>query len=51
MQHLKSIDEESIASHPSVNTLRPRENGNYFKVNIFKWIFLNENVWIPIQIF
>ena len=28
------------------NTLRPRQNGRYFPCNIFKCIFLNENVWI-----
>ena len=33
-----------------VNTLRPRQNGRHFADDIFKWIFLNENVWIPIKI-
>ena len=33
-----------------VNTLRPRQNGRHFPDNIFKWIFLNENVWISINI-
>ena len=33
-----------------VNTLRPRQNGRYFADDIFKCIFLNENVWIPIKI-
>ena len=33
-----------------VNTLRPRQNGRHFPDDIFKWIFLNENVWIPIKI-
>ena len=33
-----------------VNTLRPRQNGRHFADDIFKWIFLNENVWIPIEI-
>ena len=28
------------------NTLRPRQNGCHFPDNIFKCIFLNENVWI-----
>ena len=32
------------------NTLRPRQNGRYFPDNILKCIFLNENVWIPIEI-
>ena len=33
-----------------VNTLRPRENGSHFADDILKCIFLNENVWIPIEI-
>ena len=31
---------------PDVNTLRPRQNGRHFADDIFKCIFLNENVWI-----
>ena len=31
------------------NTLRPRQNGHHFSDDIFKWIFLNENVWISIN--
>ena len=33
-----------------VNTLRPGQNGRHFADDIFKCIFLNENVWIPIKI-
>ena len=33
-----------------LNTLRPRQNGHHFPDNIFKCIFLNENVWISIKI-
>ena len=33
-----------------LNTLRPRQNGRHFPDDIFKWIFLNENLWIPIKI-
>ena len=33
-----------------MNTLRPRQNGRYFADDIFKCIFLNKNVWIPIEI-
>ena len=32
------------------NTLRPRQNGRHFADDIFKCIFLNENVCIPIKI-
>ena len=31
------------------NTLRRRQNGHHFPDDIFKWIFLNENVWISIN--
>ena len=33
-----------------LNTLRPRQNGCLFADDIFKRIFLNENVWISITI-
>ena len=33
-----------------MNTLRLRQNGPHFAEDIFKCIFLNENVWIPIKI-
>ena len=33
-----------------INTLRPRQNGRHFADDIFKGIFLNENIWIPIKI-
>ena len=33
-----------------LNTLRPRQNGRHFTDDIFKCIFLNENVWIPVKI-
>ena len=34
----------------SLNTLTPRQNGLHFTDDIFKCIFLNENVWIAIRI-
>ena len=33
-----------------LNTLRPRQNGCHFPDDIFKCIFMNENVWIWIKI-
>ena len=33
-----------------INTLRPRENGCLFPDDIYKCIFLNENVWIVLKI-
>ena len=39
------------SDNPDVtNTLRPRHNGRHFTDDIFKYIFLNEIVWIPIKI-
>ena len=38
-----------MGSH-KFNTLRPRQNGRHFADDIFKCIFLNENIWIPIKI-
>ena len=32
------------------NTLRPRQYGRHFADNIFRCIFLNENIWIPVKI-
>ena len=37
-------------SETHLNTLRPRQNDRHFPDDIFKWIFLNENVWISINI-
>ena len=34
----------------SVNTLWPGQNGRHFPEDIFKCIFLNENVWISLRI-
>ena len=33
-----------------LNTLRPSQNGRLFPDEIFKWVFLNENIWISIKI-
>ena len=33
-----------------LNTLRPRQNGRHFADDIFKCIFLNENIWIWLTI-
>ena len=33
-----------------LSTLTPRQNGRHFTDDIFKYIFFNENVWIPIKI-
>ena len=36
--------------HYEFNTLRPRQNGRHFADDIFKYIFLNGNFWIPVKI-
>ena len=35
---------------PPINILRPRQNGHHFPNDISKHIFLNENVWISMNI-
>ena len=32
------------------NSLRPRPNRRHFADDIFKWIFINQNIWILIKI-
>ena len=39
-----------VCSLVTFNTLRPRQNGRHFTDDIFKCIFVNENVWIAIEI-
>ena len=34
----------------AINTLKPTQNGHHFPDDIFKGVFLNENVWISIKI-
>ena len=46
----KMMQSMTSASSLRLNTLRPRQNGRNFPDDIFKWIFLNENVLISIKI-
>ena len=39
-----------ILTTSALNTLRPRQNGRHLPDDIFKCIFLNENVWISLKI-
>ena len=39
-----------IVGLDTLNTLRPRQNGGHFPDDIFKCIFLNENIWISLKI-
>ena len=41
-------NEQLLKPGSLINTLRPRQNCRHFADNIFKWIFLNENVWISL---
>ena len=41
---------EFLAITELINTLRPRQNGRRFADDVFKCIFLNENVWISLKI-
>ena len=52
-EHLPSIDlsdikPSALSKQPPLNTLR--QNGRHFPDDIFKLIFLNENVWILMNI-
>ena len=38
-----------FAPNSTINTLRLRQNGRHFADDVFKCIFLNENVWISIK--
>ena len=57
-QVFKSADTVANQFHPYLehshvadfNSLRPRQNGRHFAEDIFKCIFLNENILIPIKI-
>ena len=46
---VRSVTPYSITRPQWVNTLRPRQNGRHFADAIFKCIFVNEYVWIPIK--
>ena len=39
-----------VSLHKIINRLRPRQNGRHFAVDVFKYISLNENVWILLKI-
>ena len=45
-QHIKAAPD----LHQFINTLRQRQNGRNFPDDIFKCIFLDENLWILIKI-
>ena len=45
-----SVTHMCVTRPQMFNTLRPRQNGRRFPDDVFKSIFLNENVWIPLKI-
>ena len=45
----KSAHISLSCSSLTLNTLRPRQHGHHFPDDIFKCIFVNENVWISIK--
>ena len=50
LKSLKPAICEFQVQFSAVITLRPGQNGCHFADDIFKCIFLNENVWTPIKI-
>ena len=52
MPNMWSVGYQQWSTHCllGINILRPKQNGRNFADNIFKCIFLNENVWIPVKI-
>ena len=47
---LKGVEWHWVRFPTTFNTLGPRQHGRHFADDIFRCIFLNENVWIPIKI-
>ena len=47
---LACFSDGCVTQPPWVNTSRPRQNGRRVADDSFKYISLNENVWIPIKI-
>ena len=49
-RRLHHIEASNVEVVSLINTLRQRRNGQHFADNIFTHIFINENVWISINI-
>ena len=50
ISQLWSVPTLNVTNGNNINTLRPRQNYRHFADDIFKSIFVNENVWISIEI-
>ena len=48
--HSRICRDHSVCVDVTFNSLRPRRNRRHFADDIFKCIFLNENVWISIEV-
>ena len=48
--NIKRHQSPQLTIDPAFNTLRPRQNGRHFVDDVFKCIFLNENMWILLKI-
>ena len=47
--HIIQVDFDSFLPNSMLTHLRPRQNSCHFPDDIFKWIFLNEKLWILIK--
>ena len=50
IRYVVNVPIDNKSALVQVNTLGSRKNGSHFADDIFKCIFVNENVWIPIKI-
>ena len=50
LRNIEHSGEPSLWSPRRFNTWRPRQNGRHFADDIFKCIFLNENIWTPVKV-
>ena len=50
LSHTVRVSNRHRMQTQGINTLRQRQNGRHFPDDIFKCIFLNENVWISLKI-
>ena len=49
-RRLRRVIQATQTATTAINTLKPRQNGRHFADDIFKCIFLNENVWTSLKI-
>ena len=51
-RYTRALRQSNVVMHDKniINTLKPRQNGCHFPDDIFKCIFLDENIWMSINI-